>query len=345
MVKYRIKVRNGSNIEIGEFTTFRKVDFGKRLNNYGELSFEVPAGDSKAALLISLREYTVWIYEENAGVITLIWSGEQALRRGTLAVDKNNWVKIICFTWFEQFNNRFTEAERVFTGVDQGEIMMTLFEETQAQTNGDFLITEGTIVPTFDRDRQYFNQNIMQAVIDLTNVISGFDFEITDNREVNADAIIGTDLTDSIVLEYGHNITECTITEDFSNPVNRGIVLGEAEGETDLQRVERNDTASQAIYKVREDTMTDRDISDIDTFEEKGDALIQKYGTPLFILEIDLLSSAISITSFSIGDLIRIIIKYGIYDIDETYRIFEWTISLKEDNTQTLKLVLGNFNI
>jgi len=335
-----------NNIFLGELQNFRNLKFGKRLNNYGSLSFEIPANDPKASSLVGLRKYGVWVYRVEDDVSTLVWSGEQAMREGNLDNEGNNWVRIYCYDWLELLNHRFTGVLKEFDGIDAGQIAWTLIEETQADSYGDLFITEGEIEATMDRDRKYYNQNIMEAIINLSDVLSGFDFEITDDMVFNVKTLIGEDKSDSILLEYGFNINRARIIEDFIQPANRAIVLGEAVDEDDIQRVERNDTDLQAINKLRESVISEMDVSDVYSLQEKGDSLLRKYGTALLKLDIDLLkSSTPNITDFSLGDVIKIKIENGVYDIDEEYRIYEWEVEYDDNNVEKLSLVLGKFSL
>jgi hypothetical protein len=336
---YKILVKDSSNITIGEFDTFRNLKFGKRLNNYSNCSFDIPVNDLKAASLVSLRRYTVWIYRDD----DLVWSGEQALREGNLTNQGNNWATIHCFDWLEQLNSRYTDDYRRFDVVDASEIAWTLIDETQTQTNGSLGITEGTLEETMDRDRSYYNQNIYEAIINLSNVYYGFDFEITNNKVFNTYVFKGEDKTNDVIFQYGKNITSARIIEDFVRITNRAIVLGEVDGEDSLQRIERNDTTSQGLYKIREYLINEMNITELDTFEEKGDSLLRKYKSPLFKIDIDLAKSSVSIVDFSVGDAIKLKIQTGIYDIDSDYRVYEWEISYGTDNTEILSLVLGDF--
>jgi hypothetical protein len=337
---YKIIVKNNAGVTLGQFDTFKDLTFGKRLNNYGECSFAIPVNSSKAASLIALRRFTTWIYRDN----TLVWAGEQALRNGKLDNRGNNWATIYNFDWLEQLNSRYTGSYKRFDLVDAGEVAWTLIDESQQQANADFGITEGNIEETMDRDRSYYNQNIYEAIINLSNVINGFDFEITNNKVFNVYVLKGTDKSDDVILEYGRNITSATITEDFARITNRAIILGEADGEDELQRVERNDTTSQGLYKLRETLSNEMNISELDTFNEKGDALLRKYKAPLFKIDVDLTKlSSPNITGFEVGDEIRLIIKEGIYNIDRAFRVFEWEVKYDETNTETLSLVLGDF--
>lgn len=519
---YRILVKDQAGNFIGEFDKFRNLRFGKRLNNYGAASFDIPVGDAKAGTLVSLRRYTVWIYYEKDATKTLVWSGEQAAREGNLDDAGNNWCTIHCYDWLEQFSSRYTRATRSFDQIDAGEIAWTLIDETQQQigdhfialgptypiegtedlpvtfldeqsyssqnfiyqsflapmtgklnklyvltnedgtaigtreisiytdsadapntemagsqidvpitsstdtdpywleldysgldvqlvegtkywvalrgsfdidhdnpvyhftgdvaegrveipadsteetalvglnlafraefigstdddeANGSFGITEGTIEATVNRDRNYFNQNIMEAIINLSNVISGFDFEITNNKVFNVYVVKGEDKTEDVILEYGVNIARVRVFEDFAKPANRAIILGQSTDVTNqLIRVERNDTTLQDTYKIREGLLSEMDVSETETMNDKGDALIRKYGGPLFDIDVDLASVLEpNITQFALGDSILLIIENGIYAIRSEYRVFEWEITYNDNNVEKLSLVLGNF--
>lgn len=342
---YRIIVRDENDVVLGEFENFKDLKFGKRLNNYGTAEFKIPANDPKAALLVSLRKYTVWIYYQKDANTTLVWSGEQAAREGNLDNAGNNWCTIHCYDWLEQLNSRYTDSEVIFTADDAGQIAWDLIDTTQGQTNGDFGITEGTIEATTDRDRTYYNQNIMEAIINLSGVISGFDFEITNERVFNVYEVMGVDRTNEIILEYGVNIESAKVFEDFTQPVNRGIVIGQSTDDlVNLIRVERNDTGLQSEFKVREFLISEMDVSETDTMEEKGDALIQKYGQAL--LKVDMKMASVlepNITQFGLGDGITLKVQSGIYDIVGQYRVFEWEVTFNDNNQENLSLVLGNF--
>ena len=228
---------------------------------------------------------------------------------------------------------------------DAGAIAWNLIETSQLKNNGDLGITDGTIATTQDRTRTYNNQNIMEAIINLSDVINGFDFEITNDKVFNVYTVKGTDLTDSLILEYGRNLQTVSIDEDFTEPCNNAIVLGEVIDDTELTRVDRPDTTTQAKYKLREMVLSADNVVDLDTLNSKGDAMLYKYQEPLIKVTFEVLRGTVDITQFSLGDLIRLIVKKGCYNIDTTYRIFEWTVNHENDNTEKLSLILGELGI
>jgi len=334
---YTIKVKDGSGNYLGEFNRFKDLRFGKRMNHYGTASFKIPVLDPKAASLVALRIYTVEIYRDSVRE----WAGEQAMRSADLNEDGDNWLTLTCFTWFEQLFSRFTGSLRTFSAVDAGQIAWTLIDESQ--DDDSFGFTEGDIDTTMPRDRKYENKNIGEAIVELTNVINGFDCQINDSKAFEVFASQGVDRSD-IILEYGRNIKSMTITEDFSQPINRAIILGSTGNPADALRVESEDATSITLYKLREAVFSEMTTSDTTTLEEKGEAVIRKNKSALFKVTLDLVRGTTpNIDQFALGDTIRLLVNYGTYNIDELVRIYEWNISYNDDDTEKLELVISNF--
>ena len=175
---------------------------------------------------------------------------------------------------------------------------------------------------------------------------SGYDFEITNEKVFNVYSIKGVDRSNEIVLEYGKNVDSMHVIEDFTHPSNRAIVLGEVIGETTIQRVDTDDIVSQETYKLREYVDTESEPSEPGTFSDVGEAINRKYGSALFRVDVKLVrGSDPSINDFDLGDVVKIIAKKGIYNINEEYRVFEWEIQYASDNTETLTILLGKFTL
>ena len=342
MIEYKILVQDGSGNNLGEFESYRNLRFGKRLNNYGVCSFDIPANDPKVSSLIAIRIYTVWIYRDGV----LLWAGEQASRSGELDEKGDNWATITCYDWLEQLNSRYTVNEKIYTYQDGSAIAWDLIDTTQNDDDGDLGITQGSLPETTFREKTYTNQRVLGAIQSLANLQDGFDFQITNEKVFYISEFIGTDRSDEIILEYGVNVRSVRITEDFTNPATRAIILGQTDEVGDDVRIERNDAGLRAIYKLRESLESQLEISEIATLEATGDALLRKYGEPLMKVTMGIArSGAPTITDFSLGDIIRVIIKHGIYDVNEAFRIFEWDVLYNSDDTETLSLSLGNFNL
>jgi hypothetical protein len=338
-VEYQIKVRDGNNNEIGQFRDVKSLKFGKRLNNYGSCQFTIPANDMNASSLVALRIYSVWVFRiEDGGSPVLLWSGEQFYRRGQLDSRGDNWVTIYCYDWLELLNHKFTSSYVRYELIDAGQIALALI-------GGAYGITEGEIVETQLRSREYINQNVMEALINLSNVLGGSDFEINNFKVFNWKPI-GIDRADDVVFQYGINVTDMSIEEDFTTPANRAIVLGQADESGELVRVEVDDTASQASISLREYVDTEIDISEELTFQEKGEAVLRKFRYPVVKISSNHLpSTRPKISEFAVGDTVRLVAQSGIYNINEKYRVFEWEVTYNADNTESLSTVLGKFTL
>lgn len=371
MLTYRIIVKNNAGTILGDVFPIKDLKFNKKLNSYGEASFKISATNTYASTLISLRsnyieiwrnelldfEYLLledggYLLQENGDGIILeqsgsywlrVWSGEQVLLDADLRDNGSDWVEIHCFGWFETLFHRCTSAYVEYIGTDQGLIAWGLINTANSDESTG--ISQGTIPTTKNRDRHYYNQNIGEAITNLSGVLSGFDFEITDDRVFNVYSVKGEDKTGSVVFEYGRNIKNVKIIHDFTKPTTRAIVLGEATGETTLQRVERNDLALQASYGLRESVLQEMDVSGLTTLEDKGDAMILKYGQKLIQISFDLVGNTFSINNFDVGDLIRLRIKHGIFNIDTDYRVFQWEVVADSNGSERVALTLGTFTI
>lgn len=339
---YRLIIKNKAGQILGEHDSFNSLEFGKRLNNYGEANFNIRVTDPKSPLFVALRQNTIEIFREKNRARTLVWAGQQALAKGDLNQKGNNWLTVFSYTWFELLMHRYTGASVIYEETDMGEIIEDVVDTTNAEDPTG--ITIGTIIPTKDRDREYNNQNIGELMINGANLASGLDFDITDEKVLNIYDIMGTDRTDEVVLEYGHNIKNMTITEDYVNPINRAIVLGEAMDASTLQRIERDDAGLQTTYGLFEGRLTEMDVSNVSTLQDKGDAAIRKYGLALLRVEFELVGNTTpTIDTFGLGDGIRLIAKSGYYNIDEQYRVFEWKVKFDSKNVEKLELLLGKF--
>lgn len=344
MVTYKIEVQDKTGKKIGKFDTFRNLSINRRLNNYGSCSFDVPGNDDKIVDLVSLRVNTIWIYRIEDGAEDLIFAGEMALRQGKLDEKGNNWISLYAYDWLEQLNLRYTVAERVFSWIDQGNIAMTLIDETQADTDGDLGITEGTIEVTLPRDIVFTNENILEAIKKMADKENGFDFELTTDKVFNVYAIKGVDRSGEVVLKYGLNITSCQITEDFLKPASRAIITGEEYGGTDMSRVEDEDAIALASIGLREFIYSEMDVVSDNSLTDRAAAILTKYSTPVLKVDCTLKKSSVNVADFDLGDVIKVIIKNGIYDIDENYRVYEWTVKYDTVNVETVSLVLSTLN-
>ena len=354
-----IKVDNSASANV-DFGVTERGTYYLKATNFG---FALPANSDITGIVVTVKELNdkgdVSHYAKDVNVKLIKAGTIQTTNKGT-SLDRAETVTTTTYGGInDNWSDIWTYSDINHSGfgvalsyLGKGSIIniysvkiTVYYKYPISMGNYDLGITEGTIEASMERDRTYNNQNIAEAIISLTGVIEGFDFEITDDRVFNVKTLIGEDKTESIILDYGSNILTCRITEDFSQPVNRAIVLGEVSDNLSLVRIEREDLVSQADIKLREDITTEWDVSETETLNEKGDAILRKLAYPLLKIDLDILPNTPNITQFSLGDLIIVRIVKGFYNIKEEYRVFEWEVQYNSDGTEKLTLVLGKFTI
>lgn len=337
MADYQIVIRDKSGNILGEFNNWKGLQYEERLNNYGVCSFSIPHTDPQLLSLVSLRNYETIIRRNGADV----WGGEQAHRIVDLKANSPNRVTIQSFTFLEMLNSRFTGSFRRFDGVDQGTILKTIVDESQAQTNGDLGLDVTVVDSTVNRNREYSNQNIMEAWINMSNVIGGPDFEFNTDKTVNIYEKKGIDLSKNIIFEWGTNIENMVIEEDFIRPGNRAIVLGAGFGSSQL-RVQVTNTKFAGVNRLREQRFSEIDISSTSVLTAKGESGVRKHQSAIMSLEFNQMpTTRPPFGSIKVGDSVRVRIKEGIYNINNVFRVYSYRVSVDDNNRETIRYLVG----
>lgn len=225
---------------------------------------------------------------------------------------------------------------------DAYEAQIEVFYAISESTDADLGVTKGVIERTIIRELKYYNQNIMEAIIDMSEMEYGFDFEINDNKVFNVYVQQGSDKTDDIRLEYGVNVESAEIVEDMTNPGNRAIVLGQSFDGADLLRVEKNDIPSQASTKLREYLVNQNDVSDADSLDYLGNAVLRKYKQPVLSINLNLVKNAnVTAKDIGLGDVVKTNIHSGIYEIDVDMRINEYSVGVDDDGSEQLSILVS----
>lgn len=163
-----------------------------------------------------------------------------------------------------------------FEATDAGWIAKQLLDQVQA--GGTAGIATGAIETTKLRDRTYENVNVGEAIINLTRVLDGFDFEVSPIEMVggiigqfNVYASQGT-LREDARFEYGpdtlRNVRK--VTRQMQPPVNVGRVLG-ANGLMGF----KYDAASIATHGTWDQQESLSDVSEQVTLDDRAQALLR----------------------------------------------------------------------
>lgn len=339
MAEYRIQVKDKSGNKIGEFTDWTSLSFNKALNYYGQCQFTVPINQYGLDYLTGLRKYEVDILRNNA----VVWSGEQVARTGGLKYGSANLVTFTCYDYLEMLNYMYTEQSQVYTQVDAGAIAWDLIDTFQQKTGGDLGFTQGTIEATKLRDRKYYSENIMELIIRLTEVLEGFDFEITNDKVFNVYYRKGIDRSNTTVLQYGVNIREVKkISSDFTAPCNQAIILGEQIDEIQ-ERTETTDNSSVNTYGLRQGMDTAYNVTEEETLTDKGGEMVRRKKNPILTLELtQMTGTQPEFGSILVGDTIRVMIDESIYQINSKFRVYGIDVKVSQNNDEVIEYLISS---
>lgn len=274
---------------------------------------------------------------------TYLFGGQINYVEGSLSETQTLEVRAVGF--LDLFADRHVLIPVQFSSEDAGDIAWQLIDTAQTDLYGDFGVLQGTIQTSVNRDRSYEKyQNIKELIIQLSEVINGFDFEINYDKEFNVYYPYQGNVRPNILFEYPGNIKSISIPTDGSKMVNRALMRGQGFGESQLQ-VEREDTDYQEFYAIREKIYDNASVSLESTLENYGDAYVDEFRSLLQIPEIVVDGNKTPfITDYGIGDRIPITINgYEIYShINKTYyRIDAIDLSVDDNDQEDIRLTLS----
>lgn len=338
--KHQIIVKDKNANIVGEISDWFDLKFSDQLNNYGQCTFSIPIDSDDAVKLISLRRFEVEIVQNGITV----WAGEQVNADVTVAANSPNLVTVTCYTYIEMLNSRYTPQYIRYDQVDQAEILKRLIEDSQAKPDGNFGFTFAPFIPTKLRDREYKLDNIMESIINMSNVIDGIDFWIDSKKVVRfGSPQRGSDKSNQFGFEWGVNVNQLQVTDSFSSPANTGYAIGSSDGLTPLIST-FVDLSTRATYKLREQTLSAIDISENVTLSGKAQDLVNSNKNARRTLRMTQIPNTTpSLENLQPGDSINVRFKKGRYDLNTPFRILGYECTIGEVGESNVSWILADF--
>ncbi len=254
-------------------------------------------------------------------------------------------IEVKSLGWLSLLKYRHTGllTDRVFTSTDSSQIAWTIIEETQALTNGNFGIIEGTLEASLTRDITYTRKEILEAIQELSEAV-GFDFEITSSKIFNIFyPFKGQDKSDDVIFRYpGSNIESIQEVIDGNDIANHIMVVGRGWADAEESAVS-SDVDSQLVYKRREKIDSYKDISNAVVLADIGASLIDenKGINPYFKIKVRGNGGTPDLDDYNIGDFVYFKVKTDCYSIDRALRIFEIDVQVENNDLENINLTVG----
>jgi hypothetical protein len=318
--------------------------YSYQLNRAGKASFSLPLTTERlerfplyigvTRLLIYRATKLIW-----AGVIWEITEDAQ---------DDEGTVNVQCTEIFHILSEkRYTS--NTYSSTDAGQIAWGLINTTQGLTGGNLGITQGTIQTTQNRDRQYFDEKIGEKIIQLTEVINGFDFEITPSIKVNTLGIFnvyakrGATLN-TFRLEYGeglkNNIQSWSRKRTVSDMFNSIVVEGEGYGDIALKATTTDSSLINAVGLL-EGRKQEKSVNQQTTLNQKADEYIRVHKTEQPIYDITVNNAYNDFGKYDVGDIVPVRIKYGYINMNSTMRIYGIDVRISDAGEEVIKLTIS----
>ncbi len=231
-----------------------------------------------------------------------------------------------------------------YSAEEATEIARDMLDETQT-VYGDYGVINGPeqYNTGVDRDRNYIDQNIKDALLNLTDLIDGnFDFAFTYDRKFNTYAMQGT-YRPNLKLTYPYNIKSISTPKTALNLYNYTIGLGSGFGEETV-RSEVSDVDSRLNYGTRMRQVTFNSVEDQTVLDQNTMAENAKTKDLLILPKLTVTGDFLDLNTVWVGDRIPVEVQgHPSLPLNDIYRIEQLSVTLDENDAEDIGLTVDNY--
>ena len=324
----------GTPVGEAQYTDF---SFTQNLNKPSTLSFSM-SGFSEGNIHLGEMDTDVMLYEDRA----LRYRGRVTGISDTID-ESDHKVSVSSSDYRSLLNRRITWTDLAYTQTEQTALGFALITYAQQRNGGDLGITRG-VLQTSDvlRDRTYpAGSNILKILDELSNVVTGFEWEIDQWRKFNVwNPFRGTSTT--VIAAHGSNVNSITRQTDpstYANAVRSSGATGVTAAGVELASLA--DVANplpQGRFDLQEGN------TDVTTYAvllegAQGKLASMSALNPSYTLQMT--PGTWSYDSIHLGDTIRVVVRSGRLDINELQRVQGIALKVGSDGVQRYTLTVG----
>lgn len=345
MAEYTVLVCNGlTDATIGEITP-TWLQYTETLNSAGTAQIVAPLNTS-ALVLPEVAPLLQSVYVLRDGVP--VWGG---VLWGYAMDVQQNTVTLQCAGFISLLSRRRIRTTKKYTSIDQALIVKDIVDTAQAISGGDMLIDTSAITAVgVLRNRTYYDytrKNVGEAIEQLSDVRNGFDYAI---RPALVAGVLTRQMTVTypntgrhtvIVLDAGSNMDLLSASSDATTMTTVQHVKGEGDGSDALLTTATNATLLN-VYPMVESLYVASGVTRSDTMNEFAQRGLDLGKQPVVIPTVQLDGGVEPhIGSYVTGDQVRVRASYGLLNIDDTYRITSWGVSVSQVGSENVNLTLA----
>jgi hypothetical protein len=279
----------------------------------------------------------------------IVFSGHWTPMRGSGSVDGPSTLDLVFRDAFSRLGQRYTDGSVSFVAEDAGSIAQFLIETAKDFGTHNIDTNPSWIEATKDRDRTYEYKNVAEAVIELTEVIGGFDWfpvyldpRVSEAQQMTMEfhvaARIGQDRPTAI-FEYGEGTLENCASYSFTTglPINWVIAIG---GGTPPFVEEAIDASSRLLYNTHKVLVSATDVVESETLLDKAQDALRPGIVHVTEFKPDPALAPLPWEDFWIGDNIRVNVDDGAFQLQIEPRV--QTIEVGVDDSDNISdVVIG----
>jgi hypothetical protein len=309
---YNLDVLTGTFTRKAVINSYSNLSFSEVLNGVGECSFVLNVLNPILTKENFIQYRTQVLIKEGDNPL---WVGTYTGYDSELRGEAGS-VTIKCLSYFAHLFARNTDKITNYIQVEQAQILRNLLILTQGRTNGGLGITYNSENTGIIRDRTYEYKNIGEALVQMSGVINGCDFEFV--------PVLGPgNLLESVNLriytlrkgEVRNDLNSLRVGE-LGNVLSFGLgvsdelynyVVSEGQGSQDVVISVFDNSALQLSYTRRETYYPQKDVLIQSTLDQNTQAYGNTISTPKFLLNCVLnpLNKSL-IENLKLGDIINI---------------------------------------
>lgn len=233
---------------------------------------------------------------------------------------------------------------KTYTAEESTEIARDMLDDTQV-IYGDFGVNNGPeqYNTGVNRDRTFIDQNIKDALVNLTDLIDGnFDFAFTYDRKFNTYQMQGT-YRPNLKLTYPYNIKSISTPKTALNLYNYTIGLGSGFGEETV-RSEVSDIDSRLNYGTRMRQVTFNSVQDQTVLDQNTAAENAKTKDLLILPKLTVTGDFLDLNTVWVGDRIPVEIQgHPSLPLNDIYRIEQLSVTIDENDAEDIGLTVDNY--
>jgi hypothetical protein len=253
-------------------------------------------------------------------------------------VDDNN-LEVGCKGIFQLFDKRV--VTRSFTNWQGG---LAVFEILNDEVNpaDETGIEQGETDVTNIFSHDFFQMQVSKAFEKIEEatfceILTDTDFKLNCKQQ------IGEDKTESVIFRFIRNLQNANSIDNFTLLQEGKELFNKITcyGKNNIITAVRQDNASIAEFGLLEKVRYFTEIEDQNTLNNNAEALLALYKPVKEIPNIKPDKSKIDLFDYGVGDRVRVIIKHGILDFDQTHRILSITVTVGRNNEESIDIEIA----